>query len=93
MTQNIVLDIRAGEARVNITVNGQNGDMQQPIAYDATDEQIKNWATEAIQAGNVPGIDPFPNPDFTNYRVDRFPPKEEVPFARVSLRPKTEYGS
>jgi hypothetical protein len=62
------------------------------VSYDATDEQIKTWATEAVRNGNVPGIQADPNASFLDFVVDRFPATEELP-ARLFLRPKTPFGA
>lgn len=80
------------EARVNITWSGQNGDMQQPIPYDAADGDIKQWCSEAITAGSVPGITADEAVDFGDFVVDRFAASEARPFNLVQLRPKTPFG-
>jgi hypothetical protein len=51
-------------ARLNITYNGQQGDLPDLVAYDASDADLKRF----------------------------FPAREEVPFNRLSLRPKTPFG-
>ena len=80
------------EARVNITWSGQNGDMPQPVPYDATDGDIKQWVTEAVQNGTVPGIAADAEVDFTDFVVDRFASSEARPWNLVQLRPKTPFG-
>jgi len=84
-------DIEATEARINITWAGKNGDMPDPVPYDASDADIKTWAAEAVSGGGIPGLDPDPNVDFTDYVVDRFEATEDVP-NRIFLRPKTPFG-
>jgi hypothetical protein len=79
------------EARLNITYGGQQGDLPDPVPFDAPDDEVRRWATEAVSAG-IPGINPDPNADFTNFVVDRFPEREDVPYNRLSLRPKTPFG-
>jgi hypothetical protein len=85
--------IRDDEARVNVTWAGQNGDLPDPVARDATDGDIKTWATEAIRGG-IPGIDADPGADLTDFVVDRFDPKPEdgIDYARIAIRPKTPFG-
>jgi hypothetical protein len=80
------------EARVNITWAGQNGDLPDPVSYDATDAQVLAWATEALQAGSVPGIAPDRRADLRDFVVDRFPASAEVPWNRLFVRPKTPFG-
>ena len=49
------------------------------------------WVTEAVQAG-IPGIDADEAADFGDFVVDRFPAREDIPFNRISIRPKTPFG-
>jgi len=84
--------MEADMARLNVTYNGANGDLPDPVTRDASDADIKRWATEAVRAGSVPGIPADPNADFTDFVVDRFPANEAVPVARCMLRPKTPFG-
>lgn len=79
-------------AKLTITFGGQQGDLPDPVSYDAGDGDIKQWATEAVRQGNVPGIDAAPDVNFTDFVVDRFPSRADVPFNRLSLRPKTPFG-
>ncbi len=80
------------EARLNITVNGMNGDLPDPVHFDAVDGDIKMWAAEAVSNGSVPGIDAVPNVDFTDFVVDRFAANDEEPTNRLMIRPKTPFG-
>lgn len=80
------------QARLNVTYSGSNGDLPDLINKDASDADIRRWATEAVQAGSVPGIPADPNANFNDFVVDRFPANEAVPVARVMLRPKTPFG-
>jgi hypothetical protein len=84
--------IEEHEARVNITWAQQNGDLPDPVAFDATDANILTWATEAVRGGDVPGIEADQNADFDGYVVERFASKEEVPYNRLVVRPKAEFG-
>lgn len=82
-----------GMAKLTITFNGQQGDLPDPVSYDSTDGDLKQMATEAVRDGYIPGIDAAANADFTDFVVDRFPARDDVPFNRLSLRPKTPFGA
>ena len=88
--------MEAHEARVNVTFNGQNFDLPDPVNFTAGDGDVKGWVAEAIRTGSVPGIAAAPNVDLTNYMVDRFDATNPVPgqadFNRIFVRPKTAYG-
>ena len=79
-------------ARMNITYNGQNGELPDLVAYDSTDADLKQIATESVSTGYVPGIDADDGVDFRDFVVDRYPAREELPFNRIFLRPKTPFG-
>lgn len=85
--------VQEGMARLTITYGGQQGDLPDPIGYDSTDADIKQMATESIRTGYVPGIDADQDVDLKDFVVDRFPARDDVPFARVSIRPKTPFGA
>lgn len=85
-------EVLENEARVNVTWDGQNGDMPAPVARDSGDGDIKQWVTEAVQNGTVPGIAEDANADFTDFVVDRFNPTEARPYHAIFLRPKTPFG-
>ena len=84
--------IGAGEARLNITYKGQQGDLPDAVLYDLEDQEVRRIVLEALVSG-VPGIDPDENPDITDFVIDRFPAHEGVPYNRLSMRPKTPFGS
>lgn len=84
---------RAFEALLNITWAGQNGDLPDPVAYDATDVEIKHIALEAIRTGAVPGIRVDRQADLDDFVVDRFPATGAVPHHRLFVRPKTPFGA
>ncbi|GAG09140.1 unnamed protein product, partial [marine sediment metagenome] len=44
------------QARFNITYGGENGDLADPVFFDAADGDVKEWATEAVRNGSVAGI-------------------------------------
>ena len=93
MTERNNLGLRVNEARLNITWNGQNGDLPDPVPYDASEMELKTWAWEAVRGGSVPGIKLDPGVDFADFVVDRFPASAEVPYNRVFIRPKTPFGA
>lgn len=85
--------MEANQARLNITWNGQNGDLPDPVSYDAGDGDVRAWATEAVRNGGVPNIPADVNADFRDFVVDRFAATAETPYNRVFLRPKTPFGT
>lgn len=78
-------------ATLNITWGGENGDLPDEVDYDATDDQIVAWATEAVRGGDIQGIAADPNADFDNFVVQRFAAKDDKP-ERIMLRPKVPFG-
>ena len=84
-------EMQEGMARFNITWNGQNGDLPDPVSYDSSDADLKRIATESIRDGYIPGIDAG-TADFTDFIVDRFDARGDVPYSRIILRPKTPFG-
>lgn len=88
-----MIGIGQDEARLNITWNGQNGDLPDAVARDAGDGDVKQWAQEAVRGGSVPGIPADAGANFANFVVDRFPPNDARPYHTIFLRPKTEFGS
>lgn len=85
--------MEAYEARVNVTIGGKNGDLPDPVNYDANDGDIKQWVTEAVRNGGIPGIEANPNANFTDYVVDRFAANEVRDYNLIQIRPKTPFGS
>lgn len=84
--------IPAGFARLNITIQGYQGDLPDPVPANASDQELRTMAQEVVRGGSVPGIPAIPNASFEHFVVDRFAPAEDVPFARLSLRPKVPLG-
>jgi hypothetical protein len=85
------------EARVNVTYNGTNFELPDPVHYQAGDGDIKAWVTEAIRTGSVPGVAADPAVNLANFMVDRFDaPAAPVAGQRdhnlIQVRPKTAYG-
>jgi len=89
---NAATAIGEDQARLNVTWSGTNGDLPDPVPRDASDADILQWATEAVQTGGIPGIDADPNASFQDFVVDRFDAKDGLP-SRVVIRPKTPFGS
>jgi len=85
--------LEPGQARLNITWARQNGDLPDPVNFDSTDQNIRDWATEAVRNGSVPGIVADPQVDFTDFIVDRFAATETRNYSVVQLRPKTAFGA
>lgn len=85
--------LRDDEARVNVTYNGQNGDLPDAVSFDAGDADIRMWVTEALQAGTIPGLRANGNVDFSDFVVDRFARTEARPWNLIQLRPKTPFGA
>lgn len=83
--------INDNEARVNITYNGQNGDLPDTVHVLSTDGDLRNWVSEAIATGSVPGINAS-RASFRDHIVDRFGPTGTRPYSLIQLRPKTPFG-
>lgn len=80
------------EARLNITWQGANGELPDPVLADSTDADVRAWATEAVRSGSVPGVPADAGVDFRDFVVDRFGPTEARPYALLMIRPKTPFG-
>jgi hypothetical protein len=83
--------IEAYEALVNITWDGQNGDLPDPVSYDAADGDVLQWASEAIRGGGVPGVDADPNVNLKDFVVEKYAAKDGQP-NKIVVRPKTPFG-
>lgn len=90
MNQRIV---GAHEARLNVTWNGQNGDLPHNVRFDATDAEIKAWVLESLRSGDIQGIAADRAADLDDFVVDRFPATDEMPYNRLFVRPKTPFGA
>lgn len=85
-------NIAANEAIVNVTWAGNNGDLRDPVSFDATDEEIRNWATEAVRSGSVTNIAAAQNVNFADFVIERYAASAETPYNRIFIRPKTPFG-
>ncbi len=83
--------IGADQALVNVTWNGQNGDLPDPVHFEATDAQVMAWVEEAVRGGGVAGI-AAGAADLAGFVVDRFPATADTPYNRIFIRPKTPFG-
>ncbi|MCB9745024.1 MAG: hypothetical protein H6741_08305 [Alphaproteobacteria bacterium] len=88
---NTRIPTRGHEARLNITLHGQNGDLVDPVPFGASDAELRRWAAEAVRSGSVPGVS-AQRASFADFIVDRFPASDAVPFHRIFLRPSTPFG-
>lgn len=84
--------LNASEARLNLTIAGQNSDLVDSVPFDADDGQIKSWATEAVRSGNIPGVAADVNANFDDFVVDRFAANEIRPYNLIQIRPKVHFG-
>jgi hypothetical protein len=90
--ENVIRAVGADEARVNVTYKGQNGELPDPVARDSADGDVRQWVTEAVRGGNIPGIASDQDVDFRDFVVERFDPTEARPYNMIFVRPKTAYG-
>lgn len=86
------MNLGRNEAILNITWSGQNGELGDPVPYDASARQLRRWASEALQGGGVSGIRRTRYVDLSGFVVDRFPASRHIPYNRIFLRPKTPFG-
>jgi hypothetical protein len=84
--------IKDTEARINVTFSGSNGDLPDPVMFQATDGDIRAWVTEAVRTGGIPGIAAAPNADFSDFVIDRFAATGARPHNLLVVRPKTPFG-
>ncbi len=80
------------EARVNITWGGANGDLPDPVRYDAPSATVCGWVAEAIQGGYIPGIPADRRVDLRYHIVERFDANPARPYNLIQIRPKTAFG-
>ena len=75
------LAMTANEARVNVTYEGRNFDLEHPLPMDSTDLQVLATVRECA------GVDVS-----SGYVIDRKPADEVYPFARFIVRPSVSFG-
>jgi hypothetical protein len=88
-----MVNIADNEAIVNVTWGGNNGDLKDPVSFDATESEIRTWDTEAVRTGGVSNITADPNANFDDFVIDRFAATSETPYNRLFVRPKTPFGN
>jgi len=88
----VALVLAANEARVNVTWKGQNGDLPDTVARDANDGDVRQWVTEAVRGGGVPGIAADARADFADFVIDRFAANDTRPYNLIQVRPKVPFG-
>lgn len=88
----MAMPVRDDEAIVNVTHAGQNFNLPDPVTRDATDQQVRGWATEAIRNGTVAGLAADVAANFDDYVIERMPPNDQRPHALIMLRPKVPFG-
>ena len=84
--------LRPGEARLNITFDGQNVDFDAPVPFGASEAELKRWARESIAGGALGAERPAHAVDLDQHVIDRFPATAKVPHNRIFLRPLTPFG-
>ena len=80
------------EARVNITWRGQNGDLPDPVRFDAGPGDVRQWVSEAIRGGGIPGLPVDANVNLHDHVVERFAANATRPYHLILVRPKTAFG-
>jgi hypothetical protein len=85
-------DATVQTAKLTITYNGQQGDLPDEVDFHLAEAAVKQIATEVVRAGGIAGIDADPNANFTDFVVDSYPSREDLPINRLVLRPKTPFG-
>lgn len=85
--------LKEDEAKVNVTWQGQNGDLPDPVSYDAADGDVRQWVTEAVRTGGIPGIRADAEANFQDFVVERFPATPDRPWNLIQIRPRTPFGS
>lgn len=83
--------VPVGYAQVNITYNGQNGDMEDPVSFESSPADVLAMAQETLRAGGVRGIDADPTADLTDFIVKPYVAHDGLP-NRFVLRPPTPFG-
>ncbi len=79
-------------ARLNVTYNNQQGELPDPVSYTTREEDIRSMAEEALRNGDIVGIDRDADASLTDFVVERFGARDDIPYHRISVRPKTAFG-
>lgn len=80
------------EATVSVTYAGQQGTLPDPVPFDASDADIRQWAAESLRSG-LPGVDAqsIELNALDDFVVDRYPARDDLP-NRLVVRPKVPFG-
>jgi hypothetical protein len=84
--------MEANEAKLCVNFGGEYGELPDPVLYDAPEGEIRQWVTEAVRTGGIPGITQNETADFQDYVIDRTKAKEDRPYNLIQVRPKTPFG-
>lgn len=87
------MEIQATEARVGVTYKGEYGELPDPVHFDSTDGDVRQWVSEAIRTGGIADIKADANVNLTDFVIDRFNSTEARPYNLIQIRPKTPFGS
>lgn len=91
MDENPIID--PTQARLNVTWKGENGDLNDTILFELSNDEVMRVAQEALRGGSIPGIAADVNATLQDFVVERFGPTADIPWARVMIRPKTPFGA
>jgi len=78
-------------AVLNLTYNGQCGDLPDDVAFDLSTAEIIEMAEEALRAGSFLGIDADEEATLQGFKVERYPAKDGTP-NRLVCRPSVPFG-
>lgn len=87
--------MNANEAQLIINYNGHEGQYPEPVPYDADDDQVRRWATEAVMSGmpGLPADSAVNQGTFADFKVSRYAAGNGVDYNRIAVRPKVEFGN
>lgn len=78
-------------AILNVTYNGQQGDLPDDVPFDLTTPEVIDMAEEGIKSGSILGIDADPEATLQGFKVERYPAKDDKP-NRLVVRPSVPFG-
>jgi len=90
--ENNVIPINQDQARLGVTWSGQYGELPDLVFYNSADSDIRQFATEAVRGGSIPGIQSDQTVSFQDFVIERFPSTVDRPYNLLQLRPKTPFG-
>lgn len=77
------------QVTLEVTWNGQQGELPEPVPWEATELELKGMAWQALAEGRVRGVAADPSVDLEGFVVDWI---EEDGMRRIAVRPKTPFG-